>query len=92
MKAQRLAYRGTPPDPALKLIVVGSSTTVVLSSCPQESSTDPFSEYYVATGKAVPVVKRTPPPPFLRVLTMRLVGGRWKLATIATNAGKTCTA
>jgi hypothetical protein len=91
MKAHRLAYRGTPPDPNVKIAVIGSATTVVLSSCPQQSSTDPFIQFNVATGEAVPVVKRTPPPPYLRVLTMQLVRGSWKLANIATNASKTCT-
>lgn len=91
MRSHGLAYRGSAPDPRVKVGVVGSATTVVLSSCPLQSSTDPFVQYNIATGKAISETKRTPPPPYLRVLTMHLVGGNWKLASIATNASKTCT-
>jgi hypothetical protein len=84
-----LAYRGNPPDPKLKVVAV-SSGTVALSSCPQDAPVDPEVEFYVTTGKQVSPTKRTPPPPYLRALTMRLLGGHWKLTTIAIDSSRTC--
>lgn len=86
------AYRGTPADPRVKVSSVLSPTFVFLTSCPLASTSDPYTEYYVATGKPVPVAKRAPPPPYLLTLPMQEVGGQWKLTDILQNAGKTCTA
>lgn len=90
MKKYGLAYRGTPPDPRIK-VVAASAASVVLSSCPLAAASDPFVQYVVATGRTVPIVKRTPPPPYVRALTMHFVGDRWKLASVAINGSKTCT-
>lgn len=92
MKTAGEAYRGTPADPRVKVQSVPSPTVVLLTSCPLSSATDPFTEYYVATGKALPVPTRTPPPPYLTVLTMVKTGSQWQLSGLVTNAGKTCTA
>lgn len=86
------AYRGTPADPRVKVSSVISPTFVFLTSCPLAFTSDPYTEYYVATGKTVPVATRTPPPPHLLTLPMQKVGGQWKLTDILQNAGKTCTA
>jgi hypothetical protein len=92
MKKASQAYRGTPADPRVK---VGSTVTpafVILISCPLTSATDPFTEYDVATGKAVPAAQRTPPPPYLLTLPMQKAGSQWKLTDILQNTSKTCSA
>lgn len=90
MKSAGQAYRGTPGDPNVKVQTVFSSTLVFLTSCPADNPKDPFVEYYVATGKAVPVAKRNPPPPYLLTLPMQLVGSQWKLTDLLQNVSKTC--
>jgi hypothetical protein len=90
MKSAGQAYRGTPGDPNVKVQTIFSSTSVFLTSCPADNPKDPFVEYYVATGKAVPVAKRNPPPPYLLTLPMQLVGSQWKLTDLLQNVSKTC--
>ncbi len=92
MKQSGLAYRGGLPDPRLKVVSAYPGESVVLSSCPTNSATDPLEEYVVATGKALPA-KTTPPlPPYKRAVIMQQVGGQWKESTIAVDGSKTCTA
>ena len=90
MKAAGQAYRGTPANPRLRVQTVFSSSSVFLTSCPAENTGDPFIEYDVATGKALPVAKRNPPPPYLLTLPMQLVGSQWKLVDLIQNQSKTC--
>jgi hypothetical protein len=90
MKSAGQAYRGTPADPRVKVQTVFSASSVFLTSCPTDNSTDRFVEYYIATGKAVPVAKRNPPPPYLLTLPMQLVGSQWKLTDLLQNVSKTC--
>jgi hypothetical protein len=89
MKRSGLAYRGQPAKPRLR-VAAAASTTVALASCPLASTTEPFTEYHVATGKPVAVTTRNPPPPYLQAITMRMVGGHWKMADLATDSSKTC--
>jgi hypothetical protein len=89
MRRAGLAYRGQPANPRLK-VAAAASATVALASCPLASATDPFTEYYVATGKPVPVTTRNPPPPYLQAITMRLVDGHWKMASLVADSSKTC--
>lgn len=92
MKAKGLAYRGRPGDPRVKLQTVISPTAVFLTSCPMASPTDPYTQYYVKTGKAVPPPpQRDPPPPYKLTLTMVHQAGQWKLSDLLQNVGKTCT-
>jgi hypothetical protein len=84
------AYRGTPDSPRLKIASVLSPTAVFLSSCPLTSRSDPFIEYDIKTGKAIPVPTRTPPPPYLLTITMKRVGGQWKITDLLQNTSKTC--
>jgi hypothetical protein len=84
------AYRGNPADPRVKVQSVLSSSAVFLSSCPLVASTNPFEEYDVKTGKALPVTKRTPPPPYLLTVTVKQVSGQWKVFDIIQSAGATC--
>lgn len=91
MKEAGQAYRGTPPNPRLKVLSVISPTAVLLTSCPVASKNDPYTEYYVATGKAVPTGKpRNPPPPYLLTLTMKNVSSHWKLSDVLQDTSKTC--
>jgi hypothetical protein len=92
MKQSGLAYRGTAPDPRVKVQQVFSDTSVFLESCPFESKTDPYVEYTVSTGKQVATgATRNPPPPYLLVLPMVKVGGQWQLSDVLPNTSKTCT-
>ena len=91
MKSAGQAYRGTPADPRVKVETIFSGSSVFLSSCPLENKSDPFMEFYIATGKPIVVPSRTPPPPYRVTLPMRLIGSQWKLADILQNVGKTCT-
>lgn len=84
------AYRGTPPKPRLK-VTVSQAAVVVLSDCGLESTTHPYVEYDVKTGKAIPQRTLSPPPPYLHVITMHSIGGSWKLASIDVDSSKTCT-
>ncbi len=84
------AYRGTPPKPRLK-VTVSESSVVVLSDCGLDSTSDPYVEYNVKTGKVIPQRTQSPAPPYLHVITMHLVSGSWKLASIDVNSSKTCT-
>lgn len=90
MRSAGKAYRGTPGDPRVKVQTIFSGTSVFLASCPAYNNKDPFVEYYVATGKPVPVAKRNPPPPYLLTLPMQLVGSKWKLVDLLQNVSKTC--
>ncbi|SOD72953.1 hypothetical protein SAMN05892883_2263 [Jatrophihabitans sp. GAS493] len=91
MKAAGQAYRGSPPDPRVKVQSTVSPTFVYLTSCPLESPTDPSIEYYVASGQPVPTPSpRTPPPPYLLTLPMKLTNGQWQLTDVLQNVGKTC--
>ncbi len=92
MKSAGQAYRGLPPDPRIKVQTVVSSSFVFLSSCPLADPNDPSIEYYVATGKPVPVATRNPPPPYELTLPMKLSNGQWQLTDILQNVGKTCSA
>jgi hypothetical protein len=92
MKKSGLAYRGTAPDPRVKVRQVFSGTSVFLESCPLPSKTDPYVEYTVSNGKPVAAgVKRNPPPPYLLILPMVKVGDHWKLSDVLQNTTKTCT-
>lgn len=91
MKSAGQAYRGTPPDPRVRVQTIVAPTVIFLTSCPLASTADPYTEYYVATGKAVPTAKpRDPPPPYLLTLTMKKVGAEWRLSDVLQNTSKTC--
>jgi hypothetical protein len=91
MRKAGLAYRGSPPNPRVKVSSVLGSTAVFLSSCPLASSSDPYVEYHVATGKPVATgTPRTPPPPYLLTLPMKKVAGHWKLTDVLQDTSKTC--
>jgi hypothetical protein len=84
------AYRGEPADPRVKVSSIVNASFVYLSSCPLVSTTDPYTEYDVDTGKAIPVAARTPSPPYLLTLPMKNIDGHWKLTDVLQNTSKTC--
>jgi hypothetical protein len=86
MASAGLAYRGAPDNPNLK-VVGASPSTVLLSSCPLPDAADPGVEYYVSTGAPVAV---GPGPYPVKVITMSLVGGAWKVSNFVSDPGKLC--
>jgi hypothetical protein len=89
LAAAGIAYRGQPAALRLK-VVSASSTAVTLTNCGLASTANPYERYYVKTGKLVPTSTPAVPPPYLKVLTLQLSDGRWKLASVATNSTRTC--
>lgn len=90
MKSHGLAYRGTPDVPRLKVGSILSPSFMFLTNCPAASTSDPFVQYNVSTGKAVASRKPPVPPPWKRTISMKKVGGGWKVADIVVDTSKTC--
>lgn len=92
MKADGVAYQGTPDAPRVKVGQILSPTFMFLTSCPAPSVSDPFIQYKVSTGK--PVVVKKPPvaPPWKRTISMQKVGANWKVSDILVDTSKTCSA
>jgi hypothetical protein len=86
-----IGYRGTPPNPRLKVVEVKSAKLVFLTSCPLQSKTDPYHQVVLATGKPVKVSDRKPGPPYLRTLTMFHNKKRWVLIKFSDDTSRTCT-
>lgn len=86
-----IGYRGTPPDPRLKVVEVKSSKLVFLTTCPLQSKADPYRQVVLATGQAVKVSDRKPGPPYLRTLTMFHNKKRWVLIKFSDDTSRTCT-
>jgi hypothetical protein len=92
MKQAGLAYRGTPDTPRIRVLAVESPTAILLGDCPLSSTTDPYVQYNVKTGRPVPpATTPNPPPPYLVVLNMTLMNGQWKLARLVPDRSRTCT-
>jgi hypothetical protein len=85
-----LAYRGMPANPRVKVATIVSSKLIFLTSCPLADKANPYTQYVVATGKAVPTKKLTPPPPYKLTLTMVQRNGKWLLSDVLQDASKTC--
>lgn len=86
-----IGYRGTPPDPRLKVVEVKSSKLVFLTSCPLQSKSDPYHQVVLATGQPVKISNRKPGPPYLRTLTMFHNKKRWVLIKFSDDTSRTCT-
>lgn len=93
LKAHHLAYRGATPDPNVKVQSVVSPKFVILTSCQIVDRSHPWVQYDTRTGKAVPRGNtRTPPPPYLLQLFMKLDGPEWQVSSVAQDTRKTCKA
>ncbi|MDP9093012.1 MAG: hypothetical protein M3N95_08750 [Actinomycetota bacterium] len=90
MKADGVAYRGTPDAPRLKVGSILSPTFMFLTSCPAPSASDPFIQYKVSTGKPITVTKPPVAPPWKRTISMKKVGSGWKVSDILVDTSKTC--
>jgi hypothetical protein len=90
MKSAGLAYRGTPDAPRLQVGSILSPSFLFLTNCPAASTSDPFVQYHVSTGKPVAVRKPAVPPPWKRTISMKKVGGEWKVSDILVDTSKTC--
>lgn len=86
-----IGYRGTPPDPRLKVVDVKSPKLVFLTSCPLQSKSDPYRQVVMATGRPVKVSTAKPGPPYLRTLTMFHNKKRWVLIKFRDDTSRTCT-
>ena len=63
---------------------------MTLTSCLLVDKSDPWIEYDTATGKAVPVATRNPPPPYLLTIFMKASGSQWQMYDVLQNSSKTC--
>jgi hypothetical protein len=90
MKSHGLAYRGTPDVPRLKVGSIRSPSFMFLTNCPAASTSDPFVQYNVSTGEPVASRKPPVPPPWKRTISMKKVGGGWKVTDILVDTSKTC--
>lgn len=87
MARHGLAYRGTPDTSHLK-VVTADSSAVVFTDCQVPSPTDPYTQYVVATGKAVsPTVPAGLHP---RVITMLNQQSHWRMSSDIPDFAKTC--
>lgn len=95
-KADGRAFRGTPP--LNRVVVISSDLTsvvpsVTLENCVLTSTTDPWTEYVVATGQAVPTTAPSSvPPPYaatIRVFKPNTAG--WVVTSYTLDGSKTCT-
>jgi hypothetical protein len=87
------AYRGTPAERRVRVVTNKVSATlpeVVLRDCALASTSDPFVEYDVTTGKVVP--QRTPkvPPPYAQTAKLFKINGVWQMTSYTTDSTKTC--
>lgn len=86
-----IGYRGTPPDPRLKVVQVKSAKLVLLASCPLSAKSDPYRQVSLATGLPVNTSAREPRPPYKRTLTMFHNKKRWVLIKFSDDTSRTCT-
>ena len=87
MARQGLAYRGVPDNPHVK-VVSASGQSAVLSSCPTPNAYDPYIQYVAATGK--PVQTTTDAHLHPKAITVLHTSGRWRVASVIPDEGRTC--
>jgi hypothetical protein len=87
MARHGLAYRGTP-DKSHLTIITADSSTVTFVDCQTPSRMDPYTQYHIKTGKAVP--SRVPPGLHPRAITMLHHGKEWRLSSDIPDLGRTC--
>lgn len=85
-----IEFRGTPPQP--RIVVTSSSTStslpeVVMENCPLNSPADPFTGYYVKTGKPAPAPSGGPWPQTAKAFYLTK---RWVIVSFSTDQSKTC--
>ena len=91
MITQGLAWRGSTPNPRVKVKSVISTSVVQLTSCLAIDKANPWEQYTLATGKAAPVPTLSPPPPYLLTIFMKVgPGGVWQIYDVLQTRGSTC--
>jgi len=60
------------------------------SDCALASTSDPFVEYNVDTGKVVPQPTPNVPPPYAQTAKLFKINGAWQMTSYTTDATKTC--
>jgi hypothetical protein len=87
------AYRGTPAERRVRVIankVNASLPEVILRDCALASTSDPFVEYNVDTGKVIPQPTPNVPPPYAQTAKLFKINGTWQMTSYTTDATKTC--
>ena len=87
-------YQGTPDLQRVRVASINLSAepkTVMLTSCPLASATDPSTEYEVSTGKPVPAGPAPKvPPPYGHAVKVVELSGQWLVETFTIDSTKTC--
>ena len=92
-EAQGKAYRGTEPVRRVRVTEnhMGASLQwAQLRDCGADSASDPYTEYYVATGKPVPQKPQNPPGPYADTIKIFLINGQWTITQFTVDSTRTC--
>jgi hypothetical protein len=92
-KAAGRAYRGAIPVSRVRVTqnhMAGSLKWAELRDCAAESPTDPYVEYVLATGKAVPQKPHNPPGPYADKIRIFLLNGQWTITQFTVDTSRTC--
>ena len=92
-KAQGKAVRGTAPVRRVRVTenhMGGSMQWAELRDCAADSASDPYTEYYVATGKPVPQKPQNPPGPYADTIKIFLINGQWTITQFTVDSTRTC--
>ena len=93
LAAQGVQFRGTPPEPRVRVVSVEPGAKpyplVMLSDC--QTLTSDWNEYVTATGKRVPVASASVPPPYEITAKVVYYKGHWGLQSTTTDTSRTCT-
>lgn len=91
-KKQGRAYRGTPDTSRVTVkssSLNGSLPEVVLSDCPEPSTT--WTEYALSSGKAVPTTKPKVAPPYAATIKMFQPNReQWVMTSFVLDGSRTC--
>jgi len=86
------AFRGTPPEPRVKVTQSDPGAkpypTVALTNCPTPAPT--WVAYDTKSGKPVAYTTATVPPPYLAAVTVIFYEGHWGVQKISVDTGRTC--
>ena len=88
MARSGLAYRGTPDQSHIK-VIAASGTSAAFTDCPTPSAKDPYTQYVVATGKALNSTAPSGLHP--KAVTVIYQAGHWRISGIVPDRAKTCT-
>lgn len=91
---EQAGFRGTPPQPRLKVRSVGLKAKpypqVILLDCQTPAPT--WEKYVIKTGKSVPAANGPVPPPYELTVTLIYLDGHWGPQKVTADRSRTCTA